>query len=62
MIWTQEEHENQGCWTFVEPRLRKMLNFNMEYVGRQVSGTPATGYPAMHRKQWDAILKKLFSI
>src|SRR5205814_8061944 len=35
-IWAQEESQNIGAWTFVEPRLRAM-NIPVLYVGRDAS-------------------------
>jgi 2-oxoglutarate dehydrogenase E1 component len=25
LVWAQEEHKNQGCWTYVESRFRNLL-------------------------------------
>ena len=41
-VWVQEESQNMGGWSFVEPRLRA-LGFPFEYVGRDASASPATG-------------------
>ena len=41
-VWAQEESQNMGAWTFMEPRLRAM-GYNAEYVGRDASASPATG-------------------
>lgn len=26
IIWAQEEHKNQGCWTYIQPRFLTALN------------------------------------
>lgn len=26
IVWSQEEHKNQGSWTYVQPRFRTVLN------------------------------------
>jgi 2-oxoglutarate dehydrogenase E1 component len=49
-VWVQEESQNMGGWTFVEPRLRAM-NFPFEYVGRDASASPATGSHHVHEKE-----------
>jgi multifunctional 2-oxoglutarate metabolism enzyme len=50
IVWTQEEPQNMGGWTFVEPRLRAILpsNATLRYVGRVASASPATGSYAIH--------------
>src|SRR5260370_27318371 len=39
-VWVQEESQNNGGWSFIEPRLRG-LGYNFEYVGRDASASPA---------------------
>ncbi len=41
-VWVQEESQNMGGWSFMEPRLRA-LGYPVEYVGRDASASPATG-------------------
>jgi 2-oxoglutarate dehydrogenase E1 component len=50
VFWTQEEPQNMGGWTFVEPRLRaiKPEKVSLRYVGRTPSASPATGSYAIH--------------
>jgi len=50
IVWTQEEPQNMGGWTFVEPRLRAILpsNATLQYIGRDASASPATGSYAIH--------------
>ncbi len=50
IIWTQEEPQNMGGWTFVEQRLRdiKPQNVSLRFVGRAASASPATGSYAIH--------------
>jgi 2-oxoglutarate dehydrogenase E1 component len=49
-VWAQEESQNQGGWSFMEPRLRG-LGYNVEYVGRDASASPATGSLQVHRRE-----------
>ena len=41
LVWAQEEHKNQGAWTYVQPRIQTALggynNRRVGYVGRDVS-------------------------
>jgi 2-oxoglutarate dehydrogenase E1 component len=50
IFWTQEEPQNMGGWTFVEPRLRAITPdaVSLRYVGRSASASPATGSYAIH--------------
>jgi len=44
VCWVQEEPQNRGAWTFIEPRLRAMLPDTIVcYVGREAAASPATG-------------------
>lgn len=58
IFWTQEEPQNMGGWTFVEPRLReiKPQNVSLRYVGRTASASPATGSYAIHELEQKQIV------
>jgi 2-oxoglutarate dehydrogenase E1 component len=49
-VWCQEESQNMGGWTFMEPRLRA-LGYTFHYVGRDASASPATGSHQVHRRE-----------
>jgi 2-oxoglutarate dehydrogenase E1 component len=49
-VWAQEESQNMGGWSFVEPRLRA-LGCEVKYVGRDASASPATGSLAVHKRE-----------
>ncbi len=49
-VWAQEESQNNGGWSFIEPRLRQM-GYNFEYVGRDASASPATGSAQIHKRE-----------
>jgi 2-oxoglutarate dehydrogenase E1 component len=46
-VWVQEESQNMGAWTFMEPRLRAM-GFDPQCVSRDASASPATGSHHVH--------------
>jgi 2-oxoglutarate dehydrogenase E1 component len=50
IVWAQEESQNMGGWAFVEPRLRD-LGYNVRYVGRDASASPATGSRQIHLRE-----------
>ena len=49
-VWAQEEPWNMGGWAFIEPRLRAM-GYNVQYVGRDASASPATGSHRVHEHE-----------
>src|SRR5262249_13015944 len=49
-VWVQEEPQNMGAWTFIEPRLRA-LDLLVDYVGRDASASPATGSYKIHDRE-----------
>jgi 2-oxoglutarate dehydrogenase E1 component len=49
-VWVQEESQNMGGWSFMEPRLRA-LGCAVQYVGRDASASPATGSHAVHKRE-----------
>ncbi len=64
VVWTQEEPQNMGGWTFVEPRLRNILPGNavLNYVGRSASASPATGSYAIHNLEQDQLVTQSLQI
>ncbi|KAL7751836.1 hypothetical protein RI367_002836 [Sorochytrium milnesiophthora] len=52
-VWCQEEPQNQGAYTFIEPRLQQLLpeQHKLKYVGRVTAAAPATGVSSIHKKE-----------
>ena len=61
LVWCQEEPENMGAWTFIEPRLRKLFGRDIVYAGRDASASPAVGSLARHKREQAALVKDAFS-
>ena len=40
-----------GGWSFMSPRLRDLMGFDYEYVGRDASASPATGSRQVHLRE-----------
>jgi 2-oxoglutarate dehydrogenase E1 component len=55
-VWAQEESQNMGGWTFMEPRLRA-LGYPAEYVGRDASASPATGSRQLHLREQKEVVE-----
>ncbi len=60
-VWVQEESQNMGGWSFVEPRLRAM-GFPFDYVGRDASASPATGSHHVHEREQKLIVDGAFAV
>ncbi len=55
--WVQEESQNMGAWTYLEPRLRAIVGQEVHYVGRDASASPATGSRTMHLREQQELLE-----
>src|SRR6266853_2484742 len=62
LIWCQEEPQNMGAWTFIEPRLRTMFCTEIAYAGRDASASPAVGALARHKREQARLVADAFSI
>ncbi|KAI7812207.1 2-oxoadipate dehydrogenase complex component E1 [Triplophysa rosa] len=60
-IWSQEEPQNMGCWSFVAPRFEKQLACKLRLASRPALPAPAVGIGTLHHQQHEAILKSSFS-
>lgn len=58
LVWAQEEHKNQGAWTYVQPRFHTALNGTrpLSYAGRPTGASPATGSKMQHLKELKQLL------
>jgi 2-oxoglutarate dehydrogenase E1 component len=62
LVWCQEEPENMGAWTFIEPRLRAIFCSEIAYAGREASASPAVGALARHRREQARLVADAFAI
>jgi 2-oxoglutarate dehydrogenase E1 component len=68
LIWCQEEPENMGAYSYVAPRLRKLLDelghrkIEIEYVGRVERSSPAVGSPKVHQKEQETLINKTLGL
>ncbi len=58
VVWIQEEPQNMGAWTFVQPRLIDIMSSKqrLQYVGRRDSGTTAEGANKAHVMEQNRII------
>src|SRR5207245_2087643 len=62
LVWCQEEPQNMGAWSFIEPHLRKLFGREIAYAGRDASASPAVGSLALHKREQVALVRDAFSI
>jgi 2-oxoglutarate dehydrogenase E1 component len=66
-VWCQEEPQNMGAWTFVQPGIERVLDFvrakntRPRYVGRAASASTATGLMSRHLKELKMFLDEALS-
>ena len=67
-VWCQEEPENQGAWTFVNPHIERNLievkakHTRPTYAGRVSAAAPATGLAATHKKEQAALVNDALTL
>jgi 2-oxoglutarate dehydrogenase E1 component len=60
LVWCQEEPQNMGAWTFLEPRLREVFGREIAYAGRDASASPAVGSLARHKREQAGVVRDAF--
>ena len=61
-VWCQEEPENMGAWSFIEPRLRTIFCTEIAYAGREASASPAVGALTRHKREQLRLVADAFSV
>ena len=58
VIWVQEEPQNMGPWTFIQPNLSEVVpkELKISYFGRPKRSSPATGDPVIHKQEQSMII------
>jgi 2-oxoglutarate dehydrogenase E1 component len=58
-VWCQEEPQNQGAWFTIQHDIVALLSADQKliYAGRSAAASPATGYPSVHLKEQQALVK-----
>lgn len=61
VVWCQEESQNMGSWSYIEPRLRTLFGREIHYAGRDASSSPATGSLAIHELEQKDLVHQAFT-
>ncbi|PNF23062.1 putative 2-oxoglutarate dehydrogenase E1 component DHKTD-like protein, mitochondrial [Cryptotermes secundus] len=59
-IWSQEEHQNMGAWSYIRPRFENLIGRRLKYAGRGPLATPAVGIGQLHQKEAEEVITKPF--
>ncbi len=64
VVWAQEEPQNMGGWTFMQPRLDALLTGRrkLRYAGRSASASPSTGNYIIHGLEQTKLVKDALGI
>ena len=62
LVWVQEEPQNMGAWTYMEPRLRELVEGQLpvRYIGRPPAASPAEGSVDDHNAEQARIVAEAF--
>ncbi len=62
VAWVQEEPKNMGAWTFMEPRLRELVDEHLpiRYIGKPARPSPAQGSAKFHKREHAGIVRAAF--
>ncbi len=65
VVWAQEERRNMGAWTYLEPRLRSVLedkDIQLHYVGRNEGSSPCIASSRIHKEEQKSIVSRAFAL
>ena len=66
-VWAQDESQNMGAWSFIDPYLEWVLAHidakyqRVRYTGRPAAASPATGLMSKHLAQLSSFLDEVFA-
>jgi 2-oxoglutarate dehydrogenase E1 component len=63
VVWAQEEPQNMGAWRSLRHRLEEAASHaphveSVEYVGRSWRASTSEGYPTLHHREQDRIVRE----
>ncbi|XP_045447014.1 2-oxoglutarate dehydrogenase, mitochondrial-like [Melitaea cinxia] len=62
VVFCQEEHKNQGPWTFVRTRLENLFGKKIECISRPPSAASATGIKWIHAKELKELKENIVAL
>ncbi len=62
IVWCQEEPQNMGAWTFIEPYLRRLTGKDVAYTGREAAASPAPGSLSLFNLEQESLIAAALNI
>ncbi len=67
IVWAQEEPQNMGAWRSIRHRLEEAASHapgvdHVTYVGRSWRASPSEGYPTLHQREQDRIVREALGV
>ncbi|GIK37667.1 MAG: 2-oxoglutarate dehydrogenase E1 component [Chloroflexota bacterium] len=64
VVWMQEEPQNMGTWSFVQPRLTRLIDgrWPLYYLGRLPSSSPAEGWSVWHTVNQKLLIEQGYNL
>ncbi|MBA3333363.1 MAG: 2-oxoglutarate dehydrogenase E1 component [Actinobacteria bacterium] len=67
IVWAQEEPQNMGAWRSIRHRLEEAAAHasaveRVTYVGRSWRASPSEGYPTLHQREQDRIVREALGV
>ena len=67
IVWAQEEPQNMGAWRSIRHRLEVAASHapgveHVTYVGRSWRASPSEGYPTLHQREQDRIVREALGV
>jgi 2-oxoglutarate dehydrogenase E1 component len=59
LVWAQEEPANMGALSYI---VRMMPKYELQFVSRKASASPATGFSKIHKVEQEKIVNQAFEI
>jgi len=61
-VWCQEEPQNMGSWSYINPLLAETFDSRIRYAGRDGASSPAAGSKAQHKREQKMLVEEAFSV
>ncbi len=62
LVFCQEEPENMGAWSYMEPILRRLFGREVQYAGREGAASPAPGSMGLFAIEQEALIASALGI
>ena len=61
-VWCQEEPQNMGSWSYINPLLAETFDSRIRYAGRDGASSPAAGSKAQHKREQKMLVEEAFEV